>query len=193
MWPPPLELKDGWNLERGDLFWGLVSLVRARKIRFLWWAPPCTSFSLARTPKLRNLENAFGFNLLDEATLMGNLHAMQSLFLAMLQVLGTTCFWIHEGSVYLENPGRLDWCRYARDFHKTTRIMSNCLGLKKLAKRCCHARKHVVLKGAATTLAGAYTPEFCRRVAELWGSFWEEHLKNAPNENGSDFSEPLTF
>lgn len=205
---PPLELKDGWNLERGDLFWGLVSLVRARKIRFLWWAPPCTSFSLARTPKLRNLENAFGFNLLDEATLMGNLHALQSLFLAMLQVLvgmwmggEQPAFGFMRGLPIWKILAALkgvfeilfDWCRYARNFRKTTRIMTNCSGLRKLAKRCCHARKHVVLKGAATTLAGAYTPEFCRRVAELWGIFWEEHLKNPPKEDWSGFSDPPSF
>ena len=204
---PPLELKDGWNLERGDLFWGLVSLIRAKKVRFLWWAPPCTSFSLARTPKLRNLENAFGFNLLDEATLKGNLHAMQSLFLAMLQVIvgmwmggEQPAFGFMRGlavwKFLLSFSGvfeiLFDWCRYGRDFRKTTRIMTNCSVLKGLAKRRCHSRKHVVLKGTATTLAGAYTPCFCNKVAELWGIFWEERSSEEKGfVDGEDCQTPL--
>ena len=48
---PPLELKEGWDLLDGSLFWGLLRLIQRKQIRFLWFAPPCTTFSLARTPQ----------------------------------------------------------------------------------------------------------------------------------------------
>ena len=63
------------------LFSGLLGM--CGKVRFLWWAPPCTTFSLARSPKRWG---GGGFNLLDEATMLGNLHAVQSLLLALIQL-----------------------------------------------------------------------------------------------------------
>ena len=83
---PPLELKKGFNLCEQGLFWGLLSLLRLGGVRFLRWAPPCTTFSLARTPKLRRLHKPWGLQLLDSHALTGNLHAGQSLALAWAQL-----------------------------------------------------------------------------------------------------------
>ena len=60
---PPVELKDGLDLRDGELCFGLMRLIRRGGVRFLWWAPPCTTFSLARTPKLRNLQLPWGYDI----------------------------------------------------------------------------------------------------------------------------------
>lgn len=205
---PPMEIRDGWDLEDPKLFWGLMAFIRAGKVRFLWWGPPCTSFSLARTPKLRSLEIPWGFDLLDDAVLTGNLHCAQSFLLAFIQVFVgnfmageqpawgfmravTVWVWLlkHRDDVF---EVLFDWCRYGRDFRKTTRLLSNFSELKKLGRRCCHHRKHVRLEGSATTLAGQYSPVFCRKVVELW-KIWvlknkeqcEEVFRDAGNKGVS--------
>lgn len=198
---PPMEIKDGWNLEDPKLFWGLMAFVRAGKLRFLWWAPPCTSFSLARTPKLRSLEIPWGFDLLDDAVLTGNLHCAQSLMLALLQVFvggfmaGEQPAWGFMRAVavwmwMLKSRDDVfeilfDWCRFGRDFRKTTRLLSNFPGLKKIGLRCCHHRKHVRLEGAATTLAGQYSMAFCRKVVKLW-KLWAPNWEEQTGDFGLD-------
>ena len=84
---PPLDIKNGWDLLDPALFVGLMSFVRARKVLFLWWAPPCTTFSLARCPKVRSLDAPWGFDLLADCVVEGNLHACQSILLAALQLM----------------------------------------------------------------------------------------------------------
>ena len=65
-----------------------------------------------------------------------------------------------------------DWCRYHREFKKTTRLLTNFPGMDQLGKRCHHAQRHVPLKGQATTRAGAYSRAFCEKVATLCWNGW---------------------
>ena len=144
--------------------------------------PPCTTFSLARTPKLRNLRKPWGFSLMDWFTLVGNVHAGQCLMLAILQIMVGNFFGGEQPAwgfmralgpwVWLAcQPGVqqvvFDWCRYHREFKKTTRLLTNFPGMDQLGKRCHHAQRHVPLKGQATTRAGAYSRAFCEKVATL--------------------------
>ena len=184
---PPIEFKRGWDMCEQTLFWGLLGLCRSGKVRFLWWAPPCTTFSLARSPKLRSLRAAWGFNLLDEATMLGNLHAVQSLLLALIQLEQGMAFCGEQAAfgfmrglepwIALLARGAFeiffDWCRYGRPFKKTTRLLCNFKALAALGKRCHHHRKHKKLEGSATTLAGAYSDSFCKQVAALCAGAWD--------------------
>ena len=183
---PPLELKKGFDLRDQKLFWGVLSFVRAGKVKFVWWAPPCTTFSLARCPKLRSLFESWGFDLLDLQVVIGNLHALQCFLVAWAQLMvghwfaGEQPAYGFMRAIFLwELLSRsigvfevlLDWCRFGRDFVKTTRLIANVSTLRKLGIRCCHGtrgnRSHQVLKGAATTAAGTYSSVFCERVVKL--------------------------
>ena len=184
---PPLELKQGYDLTEQRLFWGVLGMLRCRRVKFVWLVPPCTTFSLARSPKLRNLLQPWGFQLLDKATMLGNLHAAQCLLLAWVQLelglsfgleqpafgfmrgLGPWSSLVHSGAFQVI----FDWCQYGRNFLKPTRVLTNFVVLKGLERRCRHRRKHVSLKGQATTAAGAYSPSFCRKVAQLCRVVWE--------------------
>lgn len=202
---PPLELKEGWDLTSESLFWGLLSFIRAGKVKMVWWAPPCTTFSLARTPKLRSLLVAWGFRLLERKTLAGNLHASQSMLIAMVQI-SVGGFMGGEQPAFgfmraLECWQLLlvmfdgvfeilfDWCRYSQNFRKTTRVISNFPPFRKLGLRCNHSRKHVKLEGQATTKAGAYSSHFCKVVAGLWKAYWME-FDGTPKECREVFGEP---
>ena len=184
---PPVEFKDGLDLRDGELFFGLMRLIRRGGVRFLWWAPPCTTFSLARTPKLRSLQLPWGYDILDLVTLLGNLHASQMLLLALLQIcVGHAFAGEQPGFGFMRalppwqkliQLGALevlfDWCRYKQPFRKITRIITNVPALRQLGLRCNHRHKHRTLKGSATTQASAYSVAFCDKVASLCAAAWK--------------------
>ena len=183
---PPIELRGGHDMRDQNLLWAILGLARAGKIRCIWWAPPCTTFSLARTPKLRSLKKAWGFLPFEIITAVGNLHASQSLLLAMVQIMvghwmagEQPAFGFMRGLIcwtFLKLLGvlelRFDWCRFGQPFKKTTCLLTNIKPLEKIQKRCCHKQKHPKLEGQRTTQAGAYSMVFCDQVAELCAQGW---------------------
>ena len=177
---PPIELKQGFDMCERPLFLALLGLVRIGRIRFIWVAPPCTTFSLARTPKLRSLKVPWGFDLLHPKVVAGNLHAGQALLLCLVQFLVGGFFGAEQPAwgfmralplwkllVLLGSDEFLfDWCRFKCLFKKTTRLLSNFGPMKTLGKRCNHKFRHSKLEGSATTLAGAYSACFCDMFAD---------------------------
>ena len=204
---PPIELRGGHDMRDQKLFWAILGLARAGKIRCVWWAPPCTTFSLARTPKLRSLEEAWGFRPFDLVTAIGNLHASQSLLLAMVQIMvghwmagEQPAFGFMRGLIcwtFLKKLGvlelRFDWCRFGQPFKKTTCLLTNIKPLEKIQKRCCHRKKHPKLEGQRTTQAGAYSMLFCDRVAELCAQGWLWTDSPKPPETPQDFGTGVDF
>ena len=51
-----------WNLLDDGVFGWLLDVVTAGRVFFLFAAPPCTTFSVARRPALRDLDHPYGFN-----------------------------------------------------------------------------------------------------------------------------------
>ena len=130
-------------------------MIRCGRIRFVWLAPPRTSFSPARTPKLRSLKQPWGFQLLDKATMLGNLHAAQCLLLVWVQAVSGLKFTLEQpalgvlrsvGPWILVKAGALevtfDWCQYHCDFRKSTRMLTNLEALRSLRCRCRHQYPH---------------------------------------------------
>lgn len=163
-------------------------MVHAGRIRFLWWAPPCTTFSLARCPELRSLLEPWGFSLLKLAVVRGNLHAAMSMVLAFIQVAVGNFMGgeqpafgfmraIHGWKALVSLPGVLevlfDWCRFCKPHRKTTRLVTNFEWLKSLGKRCNHKFRHEKLEGSRTTMASEYSKAFCGKVADLWLAYRE--------------------
>ena len=172
---PPVELKDGWDLRDQDLFFGLMRLVARGGVRFVWSAPPSTTFSLARSPKLRSLTCPWGYHLLDADTLIGNLHVGQTFLLVLLQMAVGHAFVVEQpafGSMRVLSPWkvalergafevRFDWCRFDKPHRKPTKLLSNVLCLTKLGKCCHHSFKHESLIGTAIPQTGYYSKKFC--------------------------------
>ena len=60
---PVIELKQGWDLFEEGLFLWLFCLALAGRIWLLILEPPCTTFSIARCPKLRSRRSKGTFSL----------------------------------------------------------------------------------------------------------------------------------
>ena len=150
--------------------------------------PPRTTFSLARTPKVRSLDDPWGFDVLTERVVEGNLHVCQCILLAGVQMAvgnfmtGETpargCLkafppWIHLTTMTGVFELLFDWCRFGQSCRKTTKLISNFPPVRRLGLRCCHQvqQRHLVAKGVKgenTTNWGVYSNSFCDRVADVF-------------------------
>ena len=89
---PVIELKQGWNLSEDGLFMWLFRLALAGRIWLLILEPPCTTCSIARSPKVRSVGQAEGFDPIEFETLQGNLFFMMCTVLALAQyAAGNDC------------------------------------------------------------------------------------------------------
>ena len=113
--------------------------------------------------------------MLDEATLLGNLHAVPCFLLSVIQFEigplfchGATCV---GGSCGLWAPG-LRSGRWAAGRSYLTGLGTSEITEKPLALRCKHRRRHPKLEGQRTIKAGACSKCFCDQVAGLVRSVW---------------------
>ena len=109
---PPIELKQGFDMCERPLFLALLGLVRIGRIRFIWVAPPCTTFSLARTPKLRSLKVPWGFDLLHPKVVGWESSCGSSFVVVPCSIFGgrvfrggTACLGFHESTSVVETFG----------------------------------------------------------------------------------------
>ncbi len=177
-----IELKLGHDMEDPHVYFWIAELSIAKRIKLLVWEPPCTTYSIARNPKLRSMFEAWGFKLLDFETAVGNFHCLISVFLAYLQMCAG--HW-HVGeqpwSAFTKyNTAFLmlfalgcestlfDWCRYGRAWVKTTLLVSNAFWIGNLGLRCTCPKdfKHITLEGSLTTQASAYSEEFGKALID---------------------------
>lgn len=160
----------------------MLGLVRLGKVKLVWTSPPFTTFQRFISPKHRLLNNPWCFDLLGPATTLGTLHAVQACLLCWIQYLLGKFFghehpeWGHMKEmpcwVRLSQQEHvfhvlLDWCRFGRDFSRTTRLTGNHPALKKLGLRCHHSYKHEKLTGRRANEAATYTTKFCNKLADL--------------------------
>ena len=145
----------------------------------LWLAPPCTTFSLARCPKLRSKHEPWGFDMLDPTTCEGNLHLHQALALFNLQILMGNdaivetpwgAFSRHlpwwKFSVQKGCEFRVDQCRFGTPYMKPTALLCTSKQFAPLGRRCRCRSAHERLEGARTMQAAAYPLAFCQEVTK---------------------------
>ena len=194
----PIERLRGCDMISCDLFHVLLHLCEAKMVRFVWWAPPRTTFSLAQFPKLRSQDQPWGFKIFDLKTLEENFHALQCFLLAWMQwkvgwwfcgeqpAFGFMHFlpvwkWFVVHGCF---ETLFDWCRFKQPFRKRTRLLHNFEPLKTLGRSCNHSQKHLKLEGSLTTKAGAYSAAFCEAVAGIVHSHESDFLKGFSGEVG---------
>ena len=189
---PVFELKNGWDLLAPGVFELLMRLSLAGTISLLVLEPPCTTFSLARKPGVRDMSYPEGFYPDDHATLLGTLLGLVCMVLALSQwVVGNeylfeqaafghmrcTFYWQYLAflsSSWVVTP----FCGYLKEapiylkptifvFRRSSRFWFQ------LDRPCVCTLKHTQLCGALTVAAAAYPELLCERVADLV-------LQNAP-------------
>ena len=84
---PVVELKSGFDLLDESIFIWLLRLSPAGRIWLLVLEPPCTTFSLARHPPLRDSRHPEGYDSAEQLTHVGNLLGMLCAVLALAQML----------------------------------------------------------------------------------------------------------
>ena len=82
---PVIEIADGFDLLCGDLFMLLMRLCLAGRVWLAVLEPPCTTFSLARKPGLRDSRSPEGYNVGEPKTHAGNLLGLLCCILCLCQ------------------------------------------------------------------------------------------------------------
>ena len=178
---PPIELQRGWDVLESDLLHFLVGMCMSRRIAILWLGPPRTTFSLARSPKLRSSTQPLGFDPLHLDTLLENLFMHLSLILWLVQ------FWVGNMAM-LETPWgaftrhlpwwkfclnqgaievKMDQCQFGTPHKKSTRILATHEALSSMSRTCKGDHVHERLEGSRTTNAAAYPFSMCQAVATM--------------------------
>ena len=193
---PPISFQSETDLRRQDIFWAVLGLIRARKVRFFWWSTGC-SF---RSSKLRTRKKPWGLDLCELRTLTGNLHVCQGILLGLVQmsVGHWACGGFNAGALVGELPlwnwfltfgaFRLsfDWCGFDKQMHKTYCLVSNAACLYSLKqKHCYHKGK---LKNVFQQRVG-FPEDFCRAVARLCRGGWTEQWTSGQDPPNKDFVE----
>ena len=177
---PPIEKKDGWDLSDPALFELLLRLSAAGRVGLFWLGPPCTTYSLARAPRLRSVEEPWGFDVLEPETASGNLHMHQSLALFLTQSLAGNeailetpwgaysrklpwWVWLAQRSTEI----RIDQCRYSTPYLKPTSLLCTSRLFAPLACRCKCVKPHERLEGSRTSKAAEYPKALCLEVAKV--------------------------
>ena len=190
---------ESWDLTMGAMFdlanptrvSILIKRIRAGCYWCIHLAPPCSSFSRARQPKVRSRQHPWGLPRLRGRAArlveMGNY-----LCLVALEIL-KEC--LKHGVMFsLENPVSsmmwefppmrefveahatfrvtMDYCRYGTPWKKPTTFLTNIEELRALGKRCNHRHAHQELRGRDsegilwTTRACSYPRQLCVEYAE---------------------------
>ena len=182
---PVIEIQDGWDLLDPNIVLWLLRLSIAGRAWVMILEPPCTTFSLAQRPALRNSHEPEGFDAEVFKTNEGNIFGLLCCIPCLAQWtsgneylmeqpayghMRFTFWWLlvlHLGGDSIISP----WCGYiwlGPVYLKPTVLMvpRRSIFWKKLIKGCTCKKPHVKLEGSLTTLAAAYPEGFCETVGE---------------------------
>ena len=176
---PPIDIKSGWDMRKGNLFSLILGLALAGRIAILWLGPPATTYTHDRTPKRRSSVAPLGFDIFHLDVLGGNLHMHMSILLMAVQykkgrigVLETPWsafsrklkFWgwlLSLGCFEI----RIDQSQFGTPYLKSTCLIATHEFVRAMGRRCRGGHKHVDLKGAATATASKYPVGLCKALA----------------------------
>ena len=193
---PVIEIKKGMDFLDESLFNWLIRLSLAGRIWVAILEPPCTTFSLARHPTLRDSSAPEGHDPSERKTHDGNLFAVLCLVLALSQ-------WAVGNEFLIEQPGfghmrftvwwelllflGMGWictpqCGYISSgpvYRKET-IFGFCARSPywaRLYRACSCSVPHTKLEGSLTTAAAEYPTDMCEEIAIILS-------ENCPAEPG---------
>ena len=188
---PIIEIQRGWNLLEDGLFDWLLRLSLAGRVWLTVLEPPCTSFSLARKPGVRDMDFPEGYYPEDETTLLGTILGMLCMVLALAQAsVGNEFLFEQPGYGHIRCTFYWQWMAHLCADWVTTPFCGYLRGpviyLKpiiflfrrgsvfwcKLYKPCRCRKPHTPLEGSLTTAAAAYPDLLCQLIARLV----EEHM-----------------
>ena len=180
-----ITLASAWDIRESRTIEWILWMVRRGRIWYFHGGPPCTTFSVARCPRLRSRAAPLGLDPRERRTAEGNLLLLRCL--AVLWAIRRSSPWHgsfeHPASAYswhlpllralfVDPEGRksehpismveLDMCQFGAPYRKSTRLGRVRAGwLAALGRRCAGGHRHEQLQGGRTTAAACYPAELC--------------------------------
>ena len=185
---PVIELKTGFDLFDEALFMWVLRMCLSGRVWLLIVEPPCTTFSLARHPPLRDSRSPEGYDPAERLTHAGNMLGLFCAILGLAQILVGNeflyeqpgychmrfCFWwkmllgLGADSVLtpqcgyiVSGPVYLKMTVFL--FRKQSSFWKNLYR----PCTCSGVPKHTQLAGSLTTMAAEYPEQLCEQIAEI--------------------------
>ena len=180
---PPIELSisEELNVKLPHVLSWLTYMLVEGLLDSCMVEPPCTTFSIMRSPPLRGKKAPFGYNVMDPQTSDGNVLAHRG-----FQVLsiggdrGCPCLLETPNSSMLKNlPSwrnlaarrhfrvtRTDSCAFGSPHLKAFKFLHVNLRLVHSTRRCTCTGKHVKVEGAYTKSSATYVPLLAEALAK---------------------------
>jgi hypothetical protein len=183
---PRIDIKHNlmWDITSSRMFEWIVFMLAHDRIYYLHVGPPCTTFSIARCPKLRSKALPGGFDRSDAATHLGNL-----LLMRCLALLSYIHWHTHRHGSHEHPASAFSWqwnlvttlfgkdgcsivpfamCSYGAPYKKMTKLgIVRASFLTSLEKPCTGFHSHIRLEGSLTTQASEYPAGLCQAWAAL--------------------------
>ena len=179
-----LKLHPLWDLRSTRVVEWLIFVLTQRRVWHIHCAAPCTTFSVARFPRLRSRQQPLGFDPHEEKTQCGNVLLLRTLLLLLVALKagshgshehpsGAFSWWVPQVQRMFARTGcevvRFSACQFGAPYRKDTSLgLVRGEHLRPLGRMCNHRGAHAQpLKGARTTAAAAYSGQLCREWAAL--------------------------
>ncbi|CAK0893022.1 unnamed protein product [Prorocentrum cordatum] len=175
-----------WDLRSTRIVEWVLFLIMNEWVAYVHCAPPCTTFSVARQPRLRSRTQPLGLAAANEAAQLGNVLLFRVLLIlwaartcgarGSFEHLAGACTWHVPAMKMLfgkADCGTLDFaaCSFGVPFQMPTRQgLVHADFLLPLARPCVHGRRargRPLLGAARTSPAAAYSNQLCAVWAEL--------------------------
>ena len=181
---PPLDLSSSQHYDLHDLRlleW-CMHMLSSGRFRSCMIEPPCTSFSPAAHPSVRSYVQPWGYNLLEEKTLLGNTSALRGFILLRCSVrhrrpslfeqprLSKMC-WTHQWKAFLDYglaEAVVASCQFGSPHRKEFRLLCHLLDHKQIDTRCPGGHDHVRIEGKFTKPSATYVDDLALHFAKAF-------------------------
>ncbi|CAK0900373.1 unnamed protein product, partial [Prorocentrum cordatum] len=191
-----------WDLVDSRLAEWIAWLIWQRRVKMTISQVPCTSFSIARHPRLRSRMRPWGFDPSSTPTHLGNVLfrvGMLALFAHLISGHGTGlhehpltayswCAHIVEFLLTHKTVDRFDlsMCQFGAPWKKDTSLLVvRGSWLAPMARRCRGGHKHTVLEGGLTPKAALYPHGFCDELSKLIADILDGPTPPPPAESSA--------
>ena len=181
---PPLDIdvSPEFDLKLVRVIEWLTYLVAEQRLLGFFLGPPCTTFSIMRRPRLRDRNQPFGYEPLEENTQTGNVLAARSSQLMYVGAQNSSAGimeapyssymkhlpqWDIIRSLPEASETRCDSCRFGSPHLKSFRLLGLRVDLSSVSLRCQCTNRHLIVEGRYTKDSATYTDQLACALADV--------------------------
>lgn len=177
-----LSFSRQYNLKNIRFLEWFLWMVREKRFKSVFLAPPCTTFSAAAHPQCRSYKVPEGFNRRMPKVLHGNILAFYSLTIFKHCVMFSTyagfeqprrskMAWLRAWRGAVQRGAEeavMAGCQFGSIHKKEFRILLNGIPADELEAKCRGGHTHVRIEGAYTKLSAIYPEKMAEKIAEVF-------------------------